>query len=156
MKKSHFSVSPFWDKRYTKKGTTQSPISLAITIGYLQFRVGLKLHASNPQFIKIMQGRGGCVQIKATRRHLNEYVLKAENILLRLSNPTRESFQRLFKSETDLFTSNKTDIEYFFKEKTKLFYSEERFSSASLYELAFKSLKKYKTNLFLKILMSNF
>lgn len=148
MKKSHFSVSPFWDKRYTKKGTTQSPISLAITIGYLQFRVGLKLHASNPQFIKIMQGRGGCVQIKATRRHLNEYVLKAENILLRLSNPTRESFQRLFKSETDLFTSNKTDIEYFFKEKTKLFYSEERFSSASLYELAFKSLKKYKTNLF--------
>lgn len=147
MKKNHFNVSPFWDKRYTKKGTNQSPISLTITIGYLQFRVGLKLYASKADFERITQGRAGNEQIKALRRDMNEYVAKAENILLRLSNPTRESFQRLFKSETDLFTSNKTDVEYFFNEKVRVLKEEEKFTSASLYQLAYNSLKKYKTNL---------
>jgi len=148
LKKTHFTVSPFWDKRYTKKGTQLSPISLAITIGYLQFRVGLKMYASNVDFDKITQGRAGNEQIKTLRRDLNEYISKAEGILMRLTNPTRESFQRLFKSETDLFTSNKTDIEYFFKEKIIALNKEERFSSASLYKLALISFKKYRNKLY--------
>ena len=114
------------------------------------------MYASIADFEKITQGRAGGEEIKALRRDLNEYVSKAENILLRLNNPTRESFQRLFKSETDLFTSNKTDIEYFFKEKTKLLYKQERLSSASLYTLAFKSLKKYKNHLYFENIDESF
>lgn len=105
------------------------------------------MYASSAEFEKIVQGRAGNEQIKTLRRDLNEYVSKAEKILLRLNNPTRESFQRLFKSETDLFTSNKTDVEYFFKQKIRELHEQERFSSASLYKLSFNSLKKYKTNL---------
>jgi integrase/recombinase XerD len=74
----------------------------------LQFKIGLRLYASKEDFDKAMSGKSG--DVKELRTHINSYVTKAEAILDKLPNATRESFQRIFKSDAGLSTSTKTDL----------------------------------------------
>jgi len=84
-------------------------------------------------------------EAKQVRKDLNDYLMKAEAILDRLEKPTKETFTRLFKSESDLFMNNKTEISAFFQFKISRLFGEEKFSSSASYKLALTSLYKYKS-----------
>ena len=103
MKQKNYSVNVHWDKRYPKAGTNLCPVQLALNINGKQFKVGLRLYAAVEDFEKSMGGKGGSNEAKELRRQITGYIAKAESILERMPNPNRNSFQRLFKSETDLF-----------------------------------------------------
>src|SRR5690606_28634416 len=89
------------------------------------------------------------------RAEINKYITKVEGILDILPNPTRESFQRLFKSETDL-KKGKTELEMLFNEYAADLRKEERLKTASNLENAFKSLKRYKGKLYLEDINETF
>jgi integrase/recombinase XerD len=148
MKGKNYSVNVQWDSRYPLAGTTDvCPIQLVVNIQGLQFRVSLKMYSTKDEFNKAVKTKGGGVEIKELRRQVNDYVNKAENILERLPNPTRETFQRLFKSETDLFASNKTDITLLFNEYKIQLEKEERIKTAQNLVSALTSLKKYRSKI---------
>ncbi|HEY1032098.1 MAG TPA: site-specific integrase [Flavipsychrobacter sp.] len=148
MKQRNYSVHVHWDKRYPKKGTDLCPIQLSISIAGLQFKIGLKLYANKEDFDKAMSGKSGSKEVKELRSEIGKYVAKAEGILEVLPNPTREGFQRLFKSETDLHRSDKTDVTFLFEEYMLNLKKEERFKSAQNMNHALRSLKKYRTPLY--------
>ena len=110
----------------------------------LQFKLSLKLYANRADYEKALNSKGGSDEVKELRKQINDYTSKAEHILDRLPNPTRETFQRLFKSETDLFTSQKTDISFLFDEYIRKVQSEDRIKTAQNLTWSLKSFKKYK------------
>lgn len=150
MKVKDYSVNIHWDKRYPKAGTDLCPIQIGINLNGLQFKMGLKLYANQIDFDKAMNSRGGNSDIKELRRQIHYYIDKAETILDRLKNPTREVFQRIFKSETDLFTTSKTDATFFFEQRIEECFKEDRIKTAQNLEHTLKSFKKYKTRLYLE------
>lgn len=148
MKGKNYSVNVQWDRRYPLAGTTNMcPIQLAVNICGLQFKMSLKMYSTKEDFDKAVKTKGGGIDIKELRRQINEYIKKAEDILERLPNPTRETFQRLFKSETDLFASNKTDITFLFNEYKSQLEAEERIKTAYNLQCALKSFKKYRAKI---------
>jgi hypothetical protein len=150
MRKPNYTVSALFDKRTILKGTKLSPIILAVSSGELQFRVGLKIYATFEDYQRALSIKGGSDEVKILRKDIHSYVEKAERILERLPELNRESFQRLFKSETDLFASNKTDVILLFNEKIAELNIEERISTAKLYQLSLKSFLKYSSPLYLE------
>src|SRR5271156_2256409 len=148
MKTKNYSVNLHWDKRYPKAATDLCPIQLAVNLSGLQFKISLKLYSTKADYEKTSNSKGGSDEVKELRRELNEYVSKAEKILERLPNPTREIFQRLFKSETDLFASSKTDVTFFFEEYMARLNSEERIKTAINLKSSLTSFKKYKKQIF--------
>ena len=156
MKQKNYSVSPFWDKRALDEKSGMSRVMVTVNINSKQFRISLKLKSTKSEFDKVISSaRTLSDSAKEIRKELNEYLSKAENILDRLSNPSKETFIRLFKSETDLFANNKTSIIPFFNQEMSQLFKEERFSSSSICKLALTSLSKYKSGYFLKTLMKN-
>jgi integrase/recombinase XerD len=156
MKQSNYSISILWDKRSTKVGTKLCPVKLSLNLNGLQFLVGLKLYATEEDFEKAIKGKGGSNENKELRKQMNDYMAKAETILERMPNPTRESFKRLFKSETDLFTTNKTDVSFLFEEKIQQLMKEERIKTAENCAHALKSLKRFKKELYFEDLDVHF
>ena len=113
MKQKTYSLNIHWDKRYPKAGTVDlCPIQLAVNlISYkVQFKISLKLYSTKDDWEKAMQGKGGSSEVRELRSQINDYMTKAKTILERLPDPSREIFQRLLKSETDLVASHKTDV----------------------------------------------
>lgn len=147
MKISPFSVNVHWDKRYPKVGTKDCPLQLFINLKTVQFKVGLKLYCTEREF-QSLNSKGGSQEIKELRRKVEDYVRKAEMILAKLPKPTREGFQRLFKSETDIALSHKTDIQFLFEEYHEQLMKEDRIRTATNCIQAYKSLKQYKSKLF--------
>lgn len=150
MKQKSYCVSAFFDARTTLSGTDKSPVTLAISLKKSQFRVGLKLYATKNDFKKAMSGKSGSDEVKELRQLLNGYIAKAEIILERLLNPDKETFIRLFKSETDLFVSNKTDAYALMHQQIIDLNKEGRFSSAISYKLSMSAMKKFKPSVFLE------
>lgn len=147
MKAKNYSINVHWDKRYPKAGTDVCPIQLAVNLHGLQFKLSLKLYANRADYEKVLNSKGGSDEVKELRKQINDYTSKAEQILDRLPNPTRETFQRLFRSETDLFTSQKTDISFLFEEYIHQVQSEDRIKTAQNLAWSLKSFKKYKTRI---------
>lgn len=130
--------------------TKQSRIMITINLpGKNQFRITLKLRSTVLEFEKAISATSKNLTDKAysVRKDLNDYLLKAETILARLNNPTKEVFSRMFKSETDLFVNNKTPIAFYFKEKISRMFGEERFTSCLAYKAALSSLLNYRREL---------
>lgn len=148
MKQNNYSIHVHWDKRYPKKGTNLCPVQLSISINGLQFKISLRLYASNADFEKAMSGKSGTKEVKELRSEISKYISKAEAILEKLPNASRESFQRLFKSEADLANSRKTDMTFLFKEYIVALRSEDRIKSAENMEHALRSFKRYKPALY--------
>ena len=148
MKTKNYSINIHFDKRYPKAGTDLCPIQLAVNISGLQFKIGLKLYSNKADYDKAFNSKGGSEEIKELRRQIAEYTTKAETILQRLPNPTRETFQRLFKSETDLFASQKNEIGFLFEEYIGHLKSEDRIKTAQNLEWSLKSFKKYKGKIY--------
>ncbi len=147
MKAKNYSINTHWDKRYPKAGTELCPVQLAVNLHGLQFKLSLKLYANKADYEKALNSKGGSDEVKELRKQIADYTSKAEQILDRLPNPTRETFQRLFKSETDLFTSQKTDISFLFDEYIHQVQSEDRIKTAQNLTWSLKSFKKYKTRI---------
>ncbi len=156
MKQRNHSVHVHWDKRYPKKDTNLCPIQLSISINGLQFKVGLRLYASQEDFEKAMSGKSGGKEVKQLRSEIGKYTAKAEAVLEKLPKPTRESFQRLFKSETDLSSNTKTDITFLFEEYIISLRNEDRVKTAQNMEHALKSFKRYRSPLFLEDINETF
>ncbi len=95
-----------------------------------------------------MQGKGGSIDIRELRKQIQDYMTKAETILERLPNPTRETFQRFFKSETNLFASQKTDVSIVWDPYVLELEKEDRIKTAINMSQALKSFRKYKRNLY--------
>lgn len=148
MKQRSYSVHVHWDKRYPKKGTNLCPIQLSISLNSLQFKVGLRLYSTKDDFDKAMSGKSGNKEVKELRSEIGKYVSKAQDVLEKLPNPNRESFQRLFKSEADLSKSDKTDVTFLFEEYITMLKSEDRIKTAQNLEHALKSFKRYKSPLY--------
>lgn len=55
------------------------PIQLAVNLKGLQFKVSLKLYATKEDYDKAMQGKGGSVDIRELRRHIQDYINKKQN-----------------------------------------------------------------------------
>jgi integrase/recombinase XerD len=147
MKAKNYSINTHHDKRYPKAGTDLCPVQLAVNISGLQFKVSLKLYATKSDYDKALNSKGGSEEVKELRKQIIEYITKADLILDRLPNPTRETFQRLFRSETDLFASQKTDITFLFEEYINQVKDEDRIKTAQNLIWSLKSLKKYKTRI---------
>ncbi|GEO08302.1 tyrosine-type recombinase/integrase [Segetibacter aerophilus] len=157
MKQQNFSVSPFWDSRALDSKTKLSRIMVTVNIaGQSQFRISVKLKSTKEDFEKATSSaRVLSDAAKMIRKDLNDYLQKAEIILERLQNPTKETFTRLFKSSTDLFLSSKTDIRILFEQKVADLHKE-RFSSSSNCKLAITSLHKYKSPLYFEDIDTKF
>lgn len=147
MKAKHYSINTHHDKRYPKAGTDLYPVQLAVNLFGLQFKVGLKLYATKADYEKALSGKGGSDEVKELRQQIIDYTTKAKQILERLPNPTRETFQRLFRSETDLFASQKTDITFLFEEYINQVRDEDRIKTAQSLTWSLKSFKKYKARI---------
>lgn len=144
MKHKNYSLTPFWDKSVMDSKTQQSRVMLTINLNRKQFRITLKLRCTKAEFDAALSSRS--MNVRELRRELNDYVNKAEKILERLVAPTKESFTRLFKSETDLFNSNKTDVFYFYKTKIQDLKKEGRIGSANYYLQCEHLLRTFKSS----------
>jgi len=148
MKTKNYSINLHYDKRYPLAGTTDlCPIQLALNLNGLQFKISLKIYSTKSDFEKALKGKGGSVEIREFRKQIQDYVTKAEKILDRLSNPTRETFQRLFKSDASL-SPGKTDVTMLFNEYIHRLETEERIKTALNLKSALSSFKKYKPKLY--------
>ena len=157
MKKAGYSVSVFWDGRAVLKDTELSRIMITINLtGSKQFRITVKLYSTKEDFEKAMSGSGGSTEVKELRREINNYVLKAENILDRMPTVTKESFTRLFKSETDLFSSDKTDMYFLYEEMIETLMKEERIGYAGAVKCSLSSFKTYKSELYCEDINESF
>jgi len=151
MKQKNYSLNIHWDKRYPKAGTIDlCPIQLAVNLitHKVQFKISLKLYSTKDDWEKAMQGKGRSAEVRELRSQINDYLTKAETILERLPDPSRETFQRLFKSETDLFASHKTDVSLVWDAYIIELEKEERIKTALNLKWALRSFRKYSKDLF--------
>lgn len=150
MKAKSYSVSLFFQHKVKMKGTDLSPICLTINLkGGIQFRRRLKLYSTKDNFEKALSFTGGNEEVKELRKEMNNYVAKAEVILDRLSNPTKEIFTKYFTSETGLsFSNKKTDITFYFNDTIEELKKENRISTSIGYKLARNSLLRFKKRIF--------
>lgn len=146
MKPKNYSITPFWDKSVMDTKTKQSRVRLTINLNRKQFRITLKLRCTKAEFDSALSTRSASA--KELRIELNEYIFKAEKVLERLPKPTQESFTRLFKSDTDLFTSNKTDVFYFFDMKVEEVMKEGRVGTAGYYKQCKVNLQSFKPSVY--------
>jgi integrase/recombinase XerD len=146
MKLKNYSITPFWDKSVLDSKTKYSRVRLTINLNRKQFRITLKIRCTKAEFDAALSSRSE--NAKKLRLELNDYIQKAEKIMERLPNPTKESFTRLFKSETDLFQSNKTDVHYFFDMKHDEVMKEGRIGTAKYYDGCKANLKNFKSSLY--------
>ena len=97
-----------------------------------------------------MRGRGGSDGVKELRKEINNYVLKAEEILEALIDPTKENFYDYFKVEMDLPISkaNKKGVVFSFQEKISELTGEGRIGTANNCKSALTSFLKFRKELY--------
>lgn len=146
--KKMYSVSMFWNKRGMDMKTKVSTISLTVNLPRQQFRVALKLTATKVEYdLALSSARKISDDVKELRNAMNEYLVKAETILDKMPELSKDSFVRLFKSETDLFLSNKTDVLYFYQMKMDEAKKEGRISAYGQFKFCMNDLTTYSPNI---------
>ena len=146
MKKKNYSITPLWDSYAMDNKTKESRVRLTINLNNSRIRVTLKVRCTKDEFDAAMNSRS--TKAKELKMIINDYISKAETILERLLEPSKESFLRLFKSETDLFKSNKTDVFYFYQLKYDEMIKAGRIGTAKYYKGCKRSLKEFKSILY--------
>jgi integrase/recombinase XerD len=140
---------PYWDRRAMKDNGISRIMLTVNMLGHPQFRITLNLRSTRIDYEKAINinSRNLSDDAKSVRQELNDYLQKAEMILSKLDNPTKETFTRLFKLKTDLFINSKTMIAPFFEGKAQDFFKRNKFSTSKLYELSVRSINKYSISL---------
>lgn len=146
MKTNNFTITPYWDSRVMNEKTKKSRVLLTINLKGKQFRISIKLQCTKPEFESALNSRS--VNAKELRKAIQEYIDKAEFILNKLNEPTKESFIRLFKSDTSLVVNNKTDVSIVFSAKVAELKKESRIGTSNNYRDALRCLKRYKSNIY--------
>jgi integrase/recombinase XerD len=147
--KTQFSVSTLWDSRAIRPNK-QSRIMLCITINRERFKVSLKLYSSKSDYDKAIGGRSLSDVQKDLRSEILSFVLKAESLLERLSEPCKETFLKFYKSDTNLSASSKVEVYSLFQIRYDELIKEHRYGSADCVQVAMKSFRNYKKMLFLE------
>jgi hypothetical protein len=122
----NYSVSTFWDKRAGR-------IMLSINLNRTRFSLSIHLYCSQSDYLKAKSGRMLTSEQKKLRDRIYSCVLKAEELLSRLNEPTKESFIKFYKSDLNLSSGSKVDCFALLQAKFVELESEERFGSAKSY-----------------------
>jgi len=145
------SVYPFLDARTPMAGSDLLPVKMSIILKGKQFRVGLKLYTTTEVFNKAMTGKGTIPkEAKTLKDTLDGYLNKARDILEQFPNSDKKMFTNLFKSETALKVTGKTDLSVLFQQKIDELIEEDRAGSISFYKQALLTFKKFRKNFYLE------
>lgn len=148
-----FKVSVFWDNRNKGKEGT---VMMSVSINRQRFYFSLKIFCTDLDFNKAIGGRMLNDSQKKLKDEINFCVLKAEELLSRLNEPTKESFLKFFKSDLNLSTGNSVDAYSLFKIKIDVLKAEERFGSASNLHDSLQSFKSFRKDLYLEDINESF
>ena len=154
--KSKFKVSTMWDTRVIHPKTKESRIMLSIVLNRKQFLISIRLYSTKFDYDKALSGRSLTENQKSLRNNISEYVLKAESLLERLTEPSKESFLKFFKSDTNLSNGSKVDVYSLFDVKYKGLIKEGRFGSADCVRCSSRSIKNFKRDLYLEDIDESF
>lgn len=148
--KAKFTVSTMWDSRVMHPKTKQSRVMLCIVLNRQPFKLSIKLYCTRDDYDKANTGRSLNVAQKNLKQEMHDFVVKAENVLERLAEPTKDSFLKFFKSDANLSTSSKIDVYALFKLKYDALMKEGRFGTAGSLRGAWRSFLAYKEELFIE------
>ena len=127
------------------------PVKLSILLQGKQFRIGLKLFATKDVFDKAVSSNGAVSnEAKQLRAQLEVYLTKAQDILNQFPNVERLTFINLFKSESSLKGSNKTDLAFLFNQKIDELTKDDKAGSKAFYEQALVAFRKYQKDFYLE------
>jgi len=152
---TQFKVSVFWDNRNKLKGN-MGTVMLQPTINRQRFYFSLKLLCTKVNYEKAMTGRMLNPEQKKLREDINSCIMKAEELLSRLNEPTKESFIRFYKSDLNLSIGSKVDCYSLMKAKIAVLEAEERFGTAQNLNASFHSFKTFKNELYLEDISESF
>ena len=146
------SVYPYLDKRLPVFKTELYPVRISVILkGHDQFRIGLKLFSTKDLFAKAISSQGIIPkEAKQLKEDIDKFVNKAKSILAMFPNVTPKMFKKLFKSETALNVSGKTDMTPLFQKKIDELVDEDRAGSISFYEQSLSTFKRYNENFYLE------
>ncbi len=145
------SVYPFLDARTPMANSELLPVKISVILRGKQFRIGIKLYSTQDVFNKAMSGKGSIPkEAKILKDNMDVYLTKAKDILQQFPNADKKMFTNLFKSETALKVSGKTDLEALFKEKIDELISEDRAGSISFYEQALSTFLRFRKHFYLE------
>lgn len=153
--KKQFSISTLWDSRSIKPNK-QSRIMLCVTINRERFKLSIKLYSTQSDYEKAVGGRSLSEHQKELRSEILSFVMKAESLLERLNEPSKEIFLRFFKSDSNLSISSKVEVYSLFQIRYDELVKESRYGSAECVKVAKKSFANYKNNLYLEDIDESF
>lgn len=145
------SVYPFLDARTPMANSDLLPVKLSVILKGNQFRIGVKLYTTQDVFDKAMTGKGTIGrEAKLVKDSLDVYLQKAKEILEQFPNADKKMFTNLFKSETALKVSGKTDLSILFQQKIDELIEEDRAGSIAFYESALSTFKRFRKHFYLE------
>lgn len=145
------SVYPFLDARTPMVGSDLLPVKISVILRGKQFRVGVKLYTTPDVFNKAMTGKGTIGrEAKILKDEIDVYVKKAKEIIEQFPTADKKMFTNLFKSESALKVSGKTDMSVLFKQKIDELIEEDRAGSISFYEQALSTFKRFRKHFYLE------
>lgn len=145
-----FSVSTMWDSRAIRPDNKSRVMLCVVLPNRSSFKLSLKIQCTKADYEKVMSGRSLNVYQQGLRKEISSFVLKGEELIERLAEPTKEIFLRFFKSDNNLSVSSKVDVYSLFQNKIDALNLEERFGTAENCRCAMKSFKRFKKELYLE------
>ncbi len=145
------SVYPFLDARTPMANSDLLPVKISVNLKGVQFRVGIKLYATTEVFDKAMSLKGTMPkESKTLKAEIDIYLGKANQILEDFPNVTKKMFTNLFKSETALKVSGKTDMAILFQSKIDELTEEDKAGSKCFYEQALLTFQNFRKGFYLE------
>jgi len=141
------SVYPFLDKRTAMANGTNWPVKLTVNLNGEQFRISVKLYTTEDIFNKAVYGKGSMPkEARTIKEEIDGYLEKARVILSNYPNINKDKFKKLFKSEADLNTADKTPLSILFQKKIDELIEEQRAGSIAFYQQALIAFTKFRKN----------
>lgn len=145
----NYSVSTFWDKRGER-------VMLLVNLNRQQFSLSIRLYCSQVDYQKATSGRMLTSAQKKIRDKLTDSIMKAETLLSRLKEPSKESFLKFFKSDMNLSVGSMVEVYPLFKIKIDVLEGEQRFGTAENHRNSLQSFKSFKKELYLEDITESF
>lgn len=123
---------------------------LSVNFNRQSFFLSIKLYCTKADYDKAIGGRSLSDVQKGLRLDISSYVLKAESLLERLNEPTKESFLKFFKSDANLSNGSKVDAYALYQVRFNSLTKEERFGTAHNLRCSWYSIRSFKKELFLE------
>ncbi len=145
------SIYPFLDARTPMVNSDLLPVKLTVYIEGKQFRIGLKLYATQDIFDKAVSATGSIPkEAKVLKERIDGYLKKAKDIFDQFPGANQKQFTNLFKSEASLKVNNKTSMEVLFQTKIDELVEEDRAGSKSFYEQSLIAFKRFRKDFYLE------